>query len=367
MPRPGLHFKGHFGPAPPPDPRIKDDREAGIPPVAAIEYAGAQADLHKVKKLLARIGDPKALAGWAAPTNWRVCRGVTPLLAKLVAHGLDTPENLRLLFGPHLKSITAELDEARVYKDPPEGSPAYEMMAPNIGMTQKQLNKEQGRDCDGCGTKQKESGEEFHRCSACKRAVYCSKACQRADWAKHKPECLQARGKEVSEEAKEAAEAARQAEEARKKREYEAWMFAEFATFLPGTPSHDCDGRPRRRDLPWFGEDLLVGFGDKYGIEGEKLSFVFMPPGIPQISGRNRCVAYRCDKTEKDLVVFITRLFADNGDGTHNGTAIDEVFERTERSDDLFQGREFVEVKLPAAPGVPKLDRIMGLLEGMTR
>jgi hypothetical protein len=31
------------------------------------------------------------------------------------------------------------------------------------------------------------------KCSGCDRSYYCSKACQRSDWARHKPECLAAR------------------------------------------------------------------------------------------------------------------------------------------------------------------------------
>lgn len=39
--------------------------------------------------------------------------------------------------------------------------------------------------CSACGSREK----KVHRCSRCRSARYCSKECQRADWAKHKTEC----------------------------------------------------------------------------------------------------------------------------------------------------------------------------------
>jgi hypothetical protein len=41
--------------------------------------------------------------------------------------------------------------------------------------------------CTGCGTLQE---KKMKRCSRCDRAPYCSPECQRADWARHKRECV---------------------------------------------------------------------------------------------------------------------------------------------------------------------------------
>lgn len=46
--------------------------------------------------------------------------------------------------------------------------------------------------CIECG-KEPEEGEQLLVCSACHGDVYCSAACQRADWKRHKAICKAAR------------------------------------------------------------------------------------------------------------------------------------------------------------------------------
>ncbi|KAJ6587642.1 hypothetical protein DFH09DRAFT_1141503 [Mycena vulgaris] len=41
--------------------------------------------------------------------------------------------------------------------------------------------------CENCGVKRK----DLRRCAGCDHIRYCSKACQKAHWKKHKPHCLQ--------------------------------------------------------------------------------------------------------------------------------------------------------------------------------
>ncbi|KAJ7783495.1 hypothetical protein DFH07DRAFT_727660 [Mycena maculata] len=41
--------------------------------------------------------------------------------------------------------------------------------------------------CAKCSTQ--DDGDQFKRCSRCKKTVYCSVECQRADWKSHKPLC----------------------------------------------------------------------------------------------------------------------------------------------------------------------------------
>ncbi|KZP00397.1 ankyrin [Calocera viscosa TUFC12733] len=46
------------------------------------------------------------------------------------------------------------------------------------------------RTCDGgCGNKEHIHTPKLKRCSKCKIAVYCSEACQKTDWSKHKKKC----------------------------------------------------------------------------------------------------------------------------------------------------------------------------------
>jgi hypothetical protein len=45
-------------------------------------------------------------------------------------------------------------------------------------------------ECSGCGRTDYEG--HLRACSACKKAAYCSQACQKAHWKVHKPECKKA-------------------------------------------------------------------------------------------------------------------------------------------------------------------------------
>merc|ERR1719253_2350697 len=64
--------------------------------------------------------------------------------------------------------------------------------------------------CDGCGRSEREEGtssssapeKKFMRCSACRMASYCSRACQRSHWKEsHKAVCSRLNG-EAEEEGK---------------------------------------------------------------------------------------------------------------------------------------------------------------------
>lgn len=44
--------------------------------------------------------------------------------------------------------------------------------------------------CHGCGLDGKSFSQKFMRCSACNKAFYHSKTCQREHWKRHKPTCL---------------------------------------------------------------------------------------------------------------------------------------------------------------------------------
>ncbi len=43
--------------------------------------------------------------------------------------------------------------------------------------------------CLRCGAAAAADGGRLKRCGACKRAAYCSTACQAAHWREHRPEC----------------------------------------------------------------------------------------------------------------------------------------------------------------------------------
>jgi len=47
------------------------------------------------------------------------------------------------------------------------------------------------RSCHTCGEEPAAGAAGLSRCAQCRCASYCSTACQRADWPRHKPECLQ--------------------------------------------------------------------------------------------------------------------------------------------------------------------------------
>lgn len=43
--------------------------------------------------------------------------------------------------------------------------------------------------CHACGSEQSKNGGDLKHCAKCAKARYCGRACQRADWKRHKPEC----------------------------------------------------------------------------------------------------------------------------------------------------------------------------------
>ena len=45
-------------------------------------------------------------------------------------------------------------------------------------------------ECSGCEKTTKHLKEDFKRCSACRGVFYCSEACQRNDWPKHRKNCV---------------------------------------------------------------------------------------------------------------------------------------------------------------------------------
>ncbi|KAF9001396.1 hypothetical protein BDZ89DRAFT_1146830 [Hymenopellis radicata] len=59
--------------------------------------------------------------------------------------------------------------------------------------------------CVACNTTpgKEGTGKPFSVCSACKWAKYCSKTCQKNDWRKHKPNCLQRQAQNARLKAKE--------------------------------------------------------------------------------------------------------------------------------------------------------------------
>lgn len=326
---------------------------------AEIWYAGERATDPAVQALLARIGDPGALAGWAKPTDFRRFQGLMPLLAKLVAAGEDSEANLALLFGPHRFRVDDALRQARMYQGAQPGSPAHTMMSRYTKMTQKELRSPLR--CDVCGNEGDK--KTIKQCSACKRAHYCSAECQHDDWTLHRPRCLKFRGKPVPPDVQAAADALQRKRDREQKQAHELSKAEvtkkEMDGFIPGaTFSHDCDGQRRSRDLPWCGENMIEDLGRALHLDVERCNFIIPPPGV---GTANRASFFRCKETKKCLLICWTRLFADRGDGTHNGTAIDEIYVRTGPSD-MFKGQKFRKIEVPRPF---TLEALNGLLVGL--
>jgi len=74
-------------------------------------------------------------------------------------------------------------------------SPAQNALIRGVGMVSPVANlvnmaaMKQGRDCYVCKRKTKENGNPLMACSKCKSIRYCSSACQKEDWDRHKPDC----------------------------------------------------------------------------------------------------------------------------------------------------------------------------------
>lgn len=47
-----------------------------------------------------------------------------------------------------------------------------------------------GGGCRGCGSEKAEGGGELKACAKCMKVKYCGRTCQRADWKRHKKECV---------------------------------------------------------------------------------------------------------------------------------------------------------------------------------
>ena len=57
------------------------------------------------------------------------------------------------------------------------------------GDSVRELDTSKIKSCNRCGILQTPSREKMKFCDRCKRACYCSKECQCADWGDHQLEC----------------------------------------------------------------------------------------------------------------------------------------------------------------------------------
>ena len=73
------------------------------------------------------------------------------------------------------------------WQSAPAGPGVYELLAKQYRATQKDMFK--GCTREECGRKPSDGGPKLQACSACGVPFYCSKECQRADWASHKKNC----------------------------------------------------------------------------------------------------------------------------------------------------------------------------------
>jgi len=158
----------------------------------------------------------------------------------------------------------------------------------------------------------------------------------------HKPDCLLAQGKIVSESVRVKAERAlveregkSKAKEEKAAQEHSRKIKANIETFAQEGPqqvdtfSHTCLGESRRADLPWSSPNVESAVASFLGLEVEQvLSLGVLPDGIreDELSGHGRGVLINNPETGAKIIVLHQRLFEDGGNGNLNGHAIDGIF-----------------------------------------
>lgn len=134
----------------------------------------------------------------------------------------------------------------------------------------------------------------MEKCAACRTVHYCGKTCQVKAWKIHKPDCLRAQGKVVSDKTQSAAERAIQAKkeaaigrQQEEKEAYERTVLEGMRAFLIEGPEYadtwhyDCNGKLLKAHLPQFGANLELFAAKNVGLEGgEVLSLGVFPDGI---------------------------------------------------------------------------------------
>ena len=125
----------------------------------------------------------------------RVFAGPTPARPKLLPEELDNPSNIYIkaedvgLFRYILRLNSTKMNPTSWQK---ENLP-LDQPSPWLATFLRPLYMEWNAAVEGslafCATCRKDSSKNPKRCGRCKSIVYCSVACQRADWPKHKPNC----------------------------------------------------------------------------------------------------------------------------------------------------------------------------------
>ena len=259
------------------------------------------------------------------------------IIVPLFQKNLASDKNVELLFGKvsHVRHILLEFG-AQLADPPPENSPAGEVLSQFLYVPEVKATPAP-KSCAECGHV---SDEDCSKCSACKTVAYCSADCQRKHWPIHKPDCLRAQGKDVSE--KVAAKAQRKVEEkaalerSHKSKECEQVKkqfeddFTAYASEGPGEHwAHDYSGKRLQIHVPTVYADQMIGNIAKIFLqlrEEQIVSLGMFPDGIDPDKYGFRGTELKDPRTDARILVLFERLFADEGRGGGVGLHIDGVF-----------------------------------------
>ena len=261
------------------------------------------------------------------------------IIVPLFQKDLTSDENIELLFGnvSNVRHILLEIG-SHLADPPPVNSPAGGFLSqflykPNTKATPAP------KSCAECGLV---SDEICAKCSACKTVSYCSVNCQRKHYPIHKPDCLRAQGKNVSEKTAAKAERKREeneeAEQIRRNEEEEraAKQFMQDFTMYANERdtdsehwAHDCCGKRLQIHVPTIHADNMIVMISKFYLQLKMVQIVSLgmfPDGIdPDIYGF-RGVELVNPMNDAHILVLFERLFANGGEGNGVGLHIDGVF-----------------------------------------
>ena len=261
------------------------------------------------------------------------------ILVPLFQKNLASDENIELLFGKVSFVRHLLLDVGSQLADPPPpNSPAGAVLSQYL------YNPEMDaapapKSCAECGLVSEDS---CSKCAGCKSVSYCSQDCQRKHWSIHKPDCLRAQGKKVSE--KVAAKAQKEMEEREElerkrndqKREQETKEFMEIFTSyaqeqpkLGGHWAHDCDGKRLQIYVPSEYADQIIGNIGKLFLDLRQvqiLSLGMYPDGIDPNRYGYRGIEFVDPSKDAHILILFERLFSNGGEGGGVGLHIDGVF-----------------------------------------